>query len=93
LDPDLQDGEFLEVLKILDPTRGKSLKYYQLREGMKKALSPMIKTWLGEILNKYDDTKESLGMVLKGKDKKLKSKYPTDKWKTVFKEFRTFEGG
>jgi hypothetical protein len=75
LDPELKDVEFIEMLKILDPTRGKNLKYYQLRESLKKCLSPKVKVWIGEMLNKYDETKESLGKVLKGKDKKLKKKF------------------
>jgi Ca2+-binding EF-hand superfamily protein len=93
LDPELKDVEFIEILKILDPTRGKNIKYYQLRETLKKALTPKIKLWLGEMLNKYDETKESLGMALKGKNPKLKKKYQKDVLESLFKGFRNFEGG
>lgn len=93
LDPELKDVEFIEMLHILDPTRGKYIKYYQLRAGIKKFLTASIRRWLGEILNKYDETKKSLGMVLKGDKKKLKKKYSKDTFQTAFNTFRRFKGG
>lgn len=66
--------EFIELLKLLNPNRAKSIKYYELKAKLKKALMPKLRLWLGEMLNKYDETKESLGRVLKGKAKKLKTK-------------------
>ena len=74
MDPELKDVEFIELLKLLNPTRTKEIKYYQIKASLKKALMPKVRLWLGQMLNKYDEIKESLGVVLKGKAKKLKTK-------------------
>jgi hypothetical protein len=70
LDSQIQEIEFFNILKLIDPTRSKQLKYYTMKDGLLRTFRPMVQIWLGEMLNSYDNMKPEerigLGMVLKG---------------------------
>lgn len=91
LDPKLKEIELVSIFKILDTSKPKFLRYYQMKEGVKRIMQPHIRTWLGEILNKYEETKKSLGKMLMGKNSKIPSKISKDKLQEKINEYRLFD--
>lgn len=92
LDPDISEGEFHDIMKIIDPANSKTLKFYIIRESFKKVLMSNLRFWVGSMLNKFDETKLGLGMKILGNDKKPKAKYQRAVIEEAVKSYVSFEG-
>lgn len=90
LDPKLKEVELVSLFKLIDPSKPKDLRYYQMKDGVIRVMYPHIKTWIGEMLNKFDESKKSLGSFLANTKGKIPGKISKDKIREAVVKFKEF---